>query len=246
MACLITPQELQTIWLAGVNLNDSTGTPFPNIIYETLIKSAISWFEEETHIFVLPTTITNEPHDYHRDEYGDFCFIKVYNYPLQSVQSLIASYPTGQTLLLYPASWIRIYINAGEIRVTPTNGSLSQILIGQSGSYMPLLSGSMPYFPQLFKVNYTAGFKKDEIPDVVNQIIGMKAAIGMLAIANNSVLQPGIGSASVDIDGLNQSMTVASGKYGPYSPMINIYQDLMKDMVANVKLKYQGIPFAVL
>lgn len=246
MANLITTQQLKDAYLAGVKLVDNTGTPLPDALFTTAISAAVSWFEMKTKIHLTPTVIEDEPHDYHADEYQRFMWLQVFHFPLVSVQSIQAIYPTGQQIMSFPLNWIKSLSKAGQIQLVPTAGSLSQILVGQGSQVLPLLSGRMSYLPNLFQISYTAGFKDSQIPDAVNDAIGLRAAIQVLNTAGRIVIEPGIQSKSVSIDGLSQSTAAMVGQFGPYSGSINEYQRRLDDLVDTITQEYKGIRMVVL
>jgi hypothetical protein len=241
LAQLITSQTLKDAYLLGVKLVDQTGTPFANSVYDTALKSAVSWFEYKTKIHVNPLTIEDETHDYRVAEYFHFAWFQMYEYPILSVESVQAIYPTGQTILLFPSTWVKIYMKAGQLNLVPTAGTLSQVLIGQGGNYLPLLHGTLSYLPQLFHIAYTAGFATNTIPDAVNDAIGLKAAIHIMDLAGSMVLEPGIQSISVAADGLSQSVSAMVGQFGPYTGRINDYQRRLDDLISTLTDEYKGI-----
>lgn len=229
--------------MMGVKCVDLNGNPWPTPIYQNAINSAVDWFETETHIRVEPYVVTNEAHDYYAGEYVHFCYIKLYEFPLQSVQNVAAVYPTGQTILMFPSSWIKLYPTSGQIMLVPTAGTLSQVLIGQGGSYLPLMGAGLSYLPGLFQISYTAGFPLGGIPASVNATIGMRAAISLMGMASANVMEPGIGTKTISIDGLSQSSGLASGIYGPYSSLVRVYNELIIANISALKAKYQGMNF---
>jgi hypothetical protein len=246
MATLITTQQLKDAYLTGVKLVDQTGTPFPAAVFDTAVTNAVSWFELKTKIHLTPFTIDDEAHDYHVDEYNNFAYFYIYEYPVLSIDSINAIYPTGQTILLFPSTWVKAYPRAGQIHLVPTAGTLSQVLIGQGGSYLPLLSGRLSYLPQLFHIAYKAGFGAGKIPDAVNDAIGLRAAIHVMDTAGSVVIEPGIQSKSVSIDGLSQSTAAMVGQFGPYSGRINEYQRRLDDLVETLQQEYKGIRMVAL
>lgn len=243
---LITIQQLKDGYLAGVKLIDSNGVPIPDFAFENAITSARSWFENQTKIRVLPYQVNSEPHDFYQDEWLKFSWIQLYEYPIQSVTQIQAVYPTGQTILLFPSTWIKVYTRPGTIQLVPTAGTLTQVLLGQGGWYIPLLSGYLSYLPQLFFVTYTAGYATGQIPAVVNDVIGMRAATYILNLAGRMVLEPGIQSKSLGIDGLGQTMSAMAGRYGPYSGAIQDYLEKIEQAITMMQQRERGIPLTVL
>jgi hypothetical protein len=127
--------------------------------------------------------------------------------------------------------------------VVPTAGTLSQVLLGSGGSYLPLLGSGLTYLPDLFQITYTAGFQTGYIPDIVNQTIGMRAAVSLIGMASANIMESGIGTKTISIDGLSQSVGLASGIYGPFSPLVRTYKEMIDDNIAAIMAKYQGINF---
>lgn len=241
MANLITTQQLKEAYLTNVKLVDSTGQPFPNIVYDLAIKSAVNYFELKTKVHTSNITITDEPHDYIRDHYDQWGWMNLYEYPISSVTSITAQYPTGQTIIVFPSTWVKVRPKAGQIQLVPTAGSLSQVLIGAGGSYLPLLSGRLSYLPNLFLVSYVAGFDQGAIPDSVNEAIGLRAAIHLMSTSGSAIIEPGIQSKSTSIDGLSQSTSVMVGQFGPYSGRIQEYTKRLEDLIATIQQEYKGI-----
>lgn len=243
---LIQVADLQTNYLSGINLVDQNGNALPNAVFQNAIDASVDWFTTTTHLWVEAHPIVDEVHDYRVDEYFDYCYLKLFEYPILSVQSVSAIYPTGQTILQFPNSWIKIMSNAGQIQLVPTAGTLSQILLGQGGSYLPLLDGRLSYLPSLFHVSYTAGFATGSTPALVNQVIAMRAAMSLLGMLSTSVLgQPGVGTQSVSMDGISQSVGLANGIMGPFSPLYRIYKEMVEQGINDLKDRYQGIRFTV-
>jgi hypothetical protein len=246
MANLINSQQLREAYLTGVKQTDQQGNPFPNLVYDIAIQNAISWFEITTKIHTTDFVVADEIHDYHAEEYLRWSYLQVYEYPVQSVTSIQAIYPTGQTILLFPSTWIKAYPASGQIHLVPTAGTLTQVLIGQGGSYIPLLEGRFEYFPSLFHIAYTAGFTKGQIPAMVNEIIGLQAAIHVMSTAGSVVIEPGIQSKSLSVDGLSQTTSAMVGQFGPYSGRINAYQQRINSAVETITQQYKGIRMTVL
>jgi hypothetical protein len=246
MADLITTQQLKDAYLSGVKLADNTGQPLPDAVFTTALSAAASWFELKTKVHLSPIDIVDEQHDFNVEEYLNFCWLGVYEYPVISVSNVQAQYPTGQTILLFPSTWVKLRSKAGQIQLVPTAGTLSQVMLGQGGSYLPLLSGRLNHLPNLFLISYKAGFTAGNIPDAVNDAIGLRAAIHVMSAAGSMVIEPGIQSKSISIDGLSQSTAAMVGQFGPYSGRINEYNQRLTDLIDTITMEYKGIRMVVL
>ena len=243
---LVTWTQLRDVYLPGVRLTDAKGQAFSDSIYEIAIQNAVSWFELNSKVHVTPTIITNEQHDYRADEYLHFAWFQLYQWPVLSVQTIQATYPTGQTILVFPSPWVKLYNNPGQINLVPTAGTLTQVLIGQGGTFLPLLNGRLTYLPQLFQITYTVGFAQGQIPPLVNETIALRAAIHIMSLAGSMVIEPGIGNKSISVDGLSQSVAAMVGQFGPYSGRINEYNDRIEKNIVTITEQFMGIRMTVI
>ncbi len=242
---LPTAADIKQDYLFGIPLVDDDGNEYPTRNIDKWIAKSVSWLENELHIKIAPTSIS-ETHDYHLDEYQEFCYIQLYNYPVVSVESLIAEY-AGQPVMTFPADWIHVYKNSGQLQLVPTTGSLSQVLLGQgNGVLLPLITSRLTQMPHLFKVDYTAGFADEAVPGDIVDIIAMKACIGVMNIMGDILLGAGIASQSISIDGLSESIgTTQSAENSAYSARIRQYERQIKTQLPNLRDRYKGIRLAV-
>ncbi|MBI9086799.1 MAG: hypothetical protein JEZ11_24595 [Desulfobacterales bacterium] len=243
---LPSARSLTSDYLFGIPLVDGDGNAYPISNIEGWIERSVSWLETQLQIKIAPTTITAEHHDYNISTYSQFCYIQLYQFPVISVEALKASY-AGVDVMSFPADWIQIYKESGQLQLMPTNGSLSQVLLGAgSGSLLPLISGRMSNMPHLFKVDYTAGFAANEVPATIADLISMKASIGILNIMGDILLGAGIASQSVSIDGLSESITTTqSAENSSYSARIRQYERQIKAELPELKAFYKGMHLAV-
>jgi len=232
-------------YLFGIPLVDEDGNELSPMIVESWIQRATAALETELMIKIAPTEIT-ETHDYYIDEYASFCYLQLYQFPVISVESLVASY-AGQDVMTFPQDWIRVYKNTGQLQLVPTTGSLSQVLLGQgSGVLLPLITNRLSHMPHLFNVSYTAGFEANQVPADICDIICMKACIGLLNILGDILLGAGIASQSVSIDGLSESITTTqSAENSAYSARIRQYERQIKLQMPNLRARYKGLRLAV-
>lgn len=237
---ILTVPQLKQRYLFGVNLTDDNGAELPDEVFQHYILTAIAVVERYLDIHVIPTTIVQEPHDYYRADYPEFCILQLDSYPVISVEEFEVQYPSGQSVIVFPDEWIRLDPDHGIIRVVPTAGTLSNILLGQGGSFLPAIYGGMSHLPDLFKVSYTSGFRK--LPTDLLDIIGMFASLGPLNIFGDLIAGAGISSLSTSIDGLSQSIgTTLSPMYGGYGSRITQYLKQIKEQMPNLRRNLKGI-----
>jgi len=237
-----TIKDLRDNYLFGLRLTDAEGNEFPESLYQRNIDAAMRWIQTELQIIIQPTDII-EDHDYYESEYLDWVAITLYEYPVIEVNEIKAHY-AGQTITTFPKEWIHLYKESAQIHLVPTAGSMSQILIGKMGAFMPMLFGKMNFVPGLFKVSYKAGFEDGKIPcDIIN-IAMKKAAIDFLNILGDLILEPGVANFSVSVDGLSQSIgTTASAENNAMSARVRMYQDDIKKDLKDLKAYWLGRRF---
>lgn len=243
---VLSVAQLKQRYLFGVDITNDAGAPLPDSVFEHYILAAIETLETELDIPILPTTFENEKHDYYRGDYQAFTIIQLENYPLISVEEFSVDYPSGQTVVEFPDEWMRLDKHHGLLRIVPTAGTLSQILIGAGGSYLPLIYGGMDYLPDLFTVSYTAGFEEGQIPQNLIDIIGKLAALGPFNIFGDLIAGAGIATLSLSIDGLSQNVgTTSSATNAGYGSRIIQYTKEIKDQLPKLRKYYKGIRMAV-
>jgi len=241
----LTVEQLKARYFFGVSLTDDEGNELPDATFAHFILQAIRWFEHQIDIPILPQTFIDN-HDYHRSAYEAFNFLQLDNYPLISVEEFRVQYPSGQTVIVYPAEWIRINKEKGQIQAVPTAGTLSEFLIGQGGTFLPAVYNGMHYLPHLFQVYYTAGFEEGKVPANIVDLIGMFASFGPLNVFGDLIAGAGIANISLSMDGLSQSIgTTSSATNSGYGARIIQYQKQIKEQIPMLRRYYKGIRMVV-
>lgn len=243
---VITPQELKDTFLFGIDTTDDDGNQFPESIYEFYIKSAQNWLETQIGGLILCEKEIEEYRDYHINDYRSFGFIKLLKFPVQSVQEVSAQFPLSENRLVFDPSWYRTDSTTAQTNLVPTNGSISSILLGQGGNYLPLLYNGLAFLPHFWRLRYKAGFKPEDVPFNIKEIIGMKAAMGPLNIAGDLIAGAGIASKSISLDGLSQSIsTTSSATNAGYGARILQYNKEIENRMEGLRQYYGGINMVV-
>lgn len=244
-ACILTVPQLKQRYLFGVDFRDDNGAFLTDQVFQFYILSAIEYMEHQLDIKILPTSFI-ELQDYNRNDYQAYNFIQLDNYPLISVEEFNVQYPTGQTVVNFPPEWLRLDKDHGHLRVVPTAGTLSEILIGQGGSYLPAIYNGLMSLPHLFEIRYTAGFDECRVPVNILDLIGMLASFGPLNIFGDLIAGAGIANVSLSIDGLSQSIgTTSSATNAGYGSRIIQYTKQIKDQIPLLRRYYKGTRMAV-
>lgn len=242
---VLTVEQLKARYFFGVDLTNDKGEPLPDAVWEHNILAAIRWMEHQLDISILPTAFL-ERHDYYRSDFGAFSLIKLDNCPVISIESFRVQYPSGQNVIEFPLEWVRLNNAEGQVQIVPTAGTLSEILVGQGGSFLPAIYNGLQYLPQLFELQYTAGFPIGRVPRNIVDIIGLVAMTVPLGMFGDLVAGAGIANISLSMDGLSQSIgTTASAENTAYGARIKEARDLIKQQMPILRRYYKGTKMVV-
>lgn len=241
----LTAEQLKARYFFGLDLTDAKGNELPDATFQHFILQAIRWMEHQIDISIVPQVFT-EKHDYHRLDYEAFQFLQLDNYPVLSVEELSVQYPSGQNVVVFPQEWLRLNGESGQIQVVPTAGTLSEFLVGQGGTFLPAIYHGMHFLPQLFSVEYTAGFEDGKVPGNIVDLIGMFASLGPLHLFGDLIAGAGIANISLSMDGLSQAIgTTSSATNSGYGARVLNYLKQIKEQIPLLRRYYKGVRFVV-
>jgi hypothetical protein len=262
---VLTVDQLKNWFMFGLDLTDDDGYPFPTSMFEFAIRAAIDALEKTLMIKIRPRSIIGERQDYYRQDYLDFAFIQLNNYPIYDVSKVALRYPTAGSDITFPAEWYQINKQHGQVHLIPTSGSLSQIMMGRGGDYLTFVYKGWDWMPNLWIIDYMAGFppagytyvstqaagyQDGETPGTPNDIIGIIGKMSCfypLNIAGDLVGGIAIASKSIGVDGLSQSInTTSSPENAGYSARLRQYERELKIEVPRLQTFYKGIRMAVM
>lgn len=239
---ILSVQELKDIYLFGLDLTDDAGNPYPDVMFEWSINFAIDWLEKELDIKLRPTVLTDQRYDYYRADYINWVTIRLRDAPVISVEAVKVIWPSNQEIITFNSEWIRLRADAGQINIIPAAGTLSQVVYTAGGAFLPLLASGRDWIPDLFSIDYTAGFPEGEVPMDLRELIGKKAAYGPLNVAGDLLGGAGIASASVSIDGLSTSYnTTSSSTSSGYGARLLQYRQEIQEQLKSLRTYYKGI-----
>ncbi len=242
---ILTVEQLKQRYMFGVDLTNDAGETLPDSVFQHYILAAIRAFELAVDIPIIPTAFV-EKHDYYREDYHAFNFIKVDYRPVISVEEFRVQYPSGQNVVIFPNEWLRIHRAEGQIQIVPTAGTLSEILVGQGGSFLPAIYNGLAYLPDLFEISYTAGFEDNKVPRNLIDIIGKMASMGPFNIFGDLIVGAGIANLSLSLDGLSQTIgsTSSATNAGYGARLIQYGKEIQAEMPKILRF-YQGIRMIV-
>jgi hypothetical protein len=100
--------------------------------------------------------------------------------------------------------------------------------------------------PNLWRIDYMAGFASGQVPNDIIGCIGKMACYYPLNIAGDLVGGIAIASKSIGIDGLSQSInTTSSPENAGYSARLRQYERELKQEIPRLQSFYKGIKMAV-
>jgi hypothetical protein len=243
---IITADEIKKLFLFGVDLSDDDGNDFPDEMFEFYIRGAQNWVEVQLGGLILCERDIVEYQDYYINDYEMYGFIKLKKMPVQSVSELAMNLPLSSAPTIIDPKWYRPESVGAQMNIVPAQGTFSSILLGQGGGFLPILYSGIPFIPQFWKITYKAGFKKNEFPPLLREVIGMRAALGPLNVAGDLIAGAGISSKSLGMDGLSQSIsTTASATNSGYGARILQYTKHIEKSMAHLKEYYTGIQMTV-
>lgn len=241
---LITVDKLKEVYLYGLTFKNDDGEDLPKSAFQQYIDNAVSMLEHYLDIAIAPVKGKTENRDYRLNEYADWGFFELSNYPVICINKIELVYfrdDTGEPDVIQeiPGSWIRLQEHDGIVRLIPNARFPASLQVGSTGNYFPeILRTEM--VPHLWRFNYDYGFDDGKIPVLINQAISMLAAIQALIVGGNLVLGAGIAGSSISLDALSQSIqTTQSAENSAFSAT-------MKDYANRLFGENKDDPFAIL
>lgn len=266
---ILSVEELQELYLFGIDLSDDRGNPFPPSIYEHYIRSAVNSLEHKLDIPVRKLEVELEMHDYYREDYDKYLWVELDHHPVIEIDEVSLVLPGEAVVQVFEREWIHIDRMTGQLQLVPGTGTAGTILLGASGAWLPLIYGNNRYIPDVFRLKYKAGFGKpspgafdrtpgltgpvsvphprlDRDQEVIKDLVGKIASFGPLNIAGDLIVGAGIASKSIGLDGLSQSIsTTSSATNAGFGARLVQYGREIKELVPDLKRYYQGIKFRV-
>jgi hypothetical protein len=229
---LLTVADLKKTYLFGIDIKDqTTGTTLPDLAFQRALDTAIGYMETYLDISISPIIGFQEYLDYRANEYQDFGYLELSNFPVAEFKSLELVYFRDVnnepiTVITMPNSWIRLNNHDGIIRLLPNANFPAQLALNNAGLYYPELLQTS-HLPAAWRATYDFGFCSGGVPVLLNNAIGMMAAMLIFIYGGHLYATggPGISSTSISLDGLSQSVgTTASAENSLFSASIGDYK----------------------
>lgn len=208
---LITPEILIKDWLFAVPLYDRvTNTKLTHEDLKRAIKRAINQLELDLKINIFPLRRQIKmPFDYALFKY--FGHLEIPYKPINTLLSVYIEDSNFNNIYTFPPSIIETrnmwmgQLNFGPITIQTPTGLVFNEAAGAGGGALLLVQtvylSSMPAF---YVVDCITGFPDGQIPTIINELIGITAAIEVLSKVSPLFK---VNSQSISHDGLSQSVS---------------------------------------
>lgn len=213
---LITPGQVKIHHLFGIPLVSAMRDPLTGMaqvmtddIIKEIIVRAVAIVEADTGLIIFPRQI-KEKHPFDKAEFEAFGYFRLQNRPVATIESLSISPSDNATIYNVPLNWIETgYLEQGQINIVPLASGLgySGMVSGMStagGIFLTSL-GAHHWIPAFWLIVYTAGFPDGMLPRIVNELIGVVAAMEILSLLGSTY--GGSTSHSLSIDSVSQSVS---------------------------------------
>lgn len=223
---ILTPELLVSRYLKGIPLAFPNGDHYTAADIQDQIILATNEVEIACKIVVSREQFVDKvPFDINL--YRSFIYLKAEQGPILSVQKVHIVSSDGYSIFKIPPEWIEpSSFSKGIINVVPILGAYSVATGGGVGAYggIPYIAAfsQLTFIPGFWQIEMTCGVSKIEgqFPVVVNDLIGMTAAINMLMNIQTMFINI---SQALSRDGISQSSS------GPGPRMYQLYiDDLIK------------------
>ena len=144
-----------------------------------------------------------------------------------------------------PMPWVSFTSKEGVLRINPSlTGGVVQSNAGGFDSVFYMLF-YRDVVPNCWSIDYTIGH--GQIDADVARYIALRAAIQLLGLAGaGRDVSGGLSGESLTMDGVVETVNIATGKYGPYGGAVSALQDELKAMdIWQMRLTKKGIKVAI-
>ena len=256
---------------------DRENRPFPASWWNTQLSAGFALVEGKCDICIIPRQIV-EMQDYETWQISEFVLLQTERTPVQEVISIAGVFPSsvreGHTMKAwvsgtkavefadldrdqfafeFPLNWIKMR-DGGQIQIVPTAGGINAAFLGVGGAFMPMVLGTGANIPNLWRVEYIAGFHNTDVPFMLLDAVMKAAAINCYTRLSELMRPPGVKSMSLETEGVKRTYAfeATKGVASVFSSSIAAYREDLygsSDMPSSthvggllqqIKDKYQG------
>jgi len=245
---VFSPSELLSLFIYSIPTNAKDGTDLSLDAVRFQIEAAQKEIEDYLQIKFNNFLQTETLSYYSKDYYGKFPYFQT-KYPVKKCYSLIGLLGAAEQII-YPVQWFKSHKDADgdfgkQFSLVPTGYGT-----GVQGNADVIITGilrdiglrSYGQIPDYWDTQYSTGYDYNNAPQVLVNLVGKLAAIGVLTILGNMLNGMGVSSSSLSIDGLSQSIsTPRSANSHLFSGVTNQYTKEVVETLKRIKFKYSGV-----
>lgn len=217
---VMSVNDFKNQFLFGLNIQ-RYGQPMPDSVYEQYLRTAQSKMEEFLQLKLVQQLYT-EDKGFWSEDWQSWGFIPT-QFPVKCPVDL-RGYFGAVEQTTYPKEWLSAKTTSDgqylqrQVTIVPNVASAYSQNIVFQGVLPNINYYGNRQIPNYWKLTYVTGFDRNRIPQSIMTAIGQLAALDILAIASDALLPyPGVGSTSISLDGLNQSISsFANGTTGVF------------------------------
>jgi hypothetical protein len=243
---ILSPSELTSYYLQGVNLNYK-GKSVPSESLNFFIKTGQSYLERVLGIKLIRQLI-NESQDLYYDDWLNWSYIST-SFPVACPKGL-SGFIGEIKVAEYPKEWMSAFrtndpnaIYPRSIRLIPNKNGISiysNYLYTNSLNMFNFSIHNGRQMPNYWELSYVTGWEPDKIPAELIKIIGKLAAIETLtSVGEIQFSLIGVSSQSISIDGLSQSLSTAAGNTHPFSARLKSLSDQVTNEIKVITQLYR-------
>lgn len=236
---VLTPALLISRHLKGIPLAFPNGDSYSAEDMKDQIVLATNEVELLCRITVNREQFTDKvPFDINL--YKSFIYLKTEQNPILAVQDVSIVSSDGYKVFKIPSEWLEpSNFSKGIVNVVPILGAYSVATGGGVGAYggIPYINvfSQLTFVPGFWQIVYQTGTSKIEgqYPVVINELIGVIAAINMLSNIMNMFITT---SQSQSRDGISQSSSGPGTRM--YLPYIELLQKKRDELAGKIKAAF--------
>jgi hypothetical protein len=246
---IVSPAYLRNNFFFNIPLHGYTDDSLRDIL-----QASRGEVENELQLFLAPTEIVDEKHDYYFEEFVHTYWLHhFFHWPVISIERWEILYNDVSILDLDPpGNYIALHKEMGTCELIPlaagTSGWLYTMLFSGLSALGVSIFAGFERIPLFFHFDYTAGLDWDNLPAHekanIRHGVARRAAINLLQKLDTEM---GISSRTVSMDGVSESVSLtSSAMYGQYSAQITQYLKDDEGWIERMRRRYmKNAPIAV-
>lgn len=242
---LVTPEQVRMRHLFGIPLLSAQRDPITGkraAMSDELIKDvvfrSVSMLEHDAGIDIFPVK-RREKYPFDRMLYEQLGYMQLHHRPVTSVDKFSVTPSNGIDVYVVPLDWVEAaYLSKGQINLIPLtiafqNGGFIPSQSAGGAAFLSIL-GQRQWIASYWQLEYTSGFLDGMLPRIVNELIGVYAALEILDML--AATHAEATSHSLGIDGLSQSVSTPGPEV--YQIRTNSLKEKRDKILGRVKVMF--------